>query len=533
MLIEEAEKNLRQKFKFKFEFRESRIADLESNLFFVLAQKEKTSPKEIAEKYLKEIEQILGKFRVEFRGGFLNIFFAPQTLVAELERLLEQEQEYFKGKEGRKINLEFVSANPTGPLHIGNLRGGPAGEVLAQVLRWRGNEVVKEYYVNDLGTQAEKFVDTVLYWIVGDEKLLSFPEGGYQGVYPKEVAKRVAALKQAKDPIAKFRQKEIGVDELRQELRPLVIDLALQDIMKTLSRIGVKFDVVTYESSLSVEPVLEALRSKGCVREKDGAVWFASSHHKELLGDRECVLVRSDGRPTYFLNDIAYHLDKIKRGAEYLIDIWGANHFGHKPRLQAALDVLGQGKKLEVVFYQPVRLKQGGKLLTMAKRKGTYMTADEVLDFVDADVFKVYLLSRTLSSPLEFELEHFKKEAKKSPVFYLKYMSARIHGILRKVKEPNVEADYDKLGESEFGLIKRFVFLPYKIYKTAQLMEPHFLYEEALRLAEAFHRFYEEAPIKGEKDLGLKKARLKILQATLIAAKVLAEILGIELPERM
>jgi len=532
MLIEKAEQRLREKFKFDFEFKESKVADLESSLFFVLAKKKKKSPQQIADTYLCEIKEFFSDFRVEFSSGFLNFFFKKEALIKELKRLLLEKEDFFRVKgRKKKINLEFVSANPTGPLHLGNLRGAPAGEVLSQVFRWRGNEVIKEYYVNDLGTQTENFLETVIYWLA--DSAYSFPEGGYKGDYPRQIALKLKKKREIKDLIEDFKSQKITLTKVKEKLRPKVISLSLADIFKTLKKIGVSFDVVSNESSLKSDLVLKKLNKKGCTLKKEGAVWFISPKHKDLLGDRECVLVRSDGRPTYFLNDIAYHLDKVKRGAEEMIDVWGANHFGHKPRLKAALEVLDAKANLEIVFYQPVRLKKAGEVLLMAKRKGTYITADQVLDLVEPDVFKVYLLSRTLNAPLDFDLDLFKKEAKKSPVYYLKYMSARIYGILAKVEEPNVEANYKKLGDYEMDLIKRFVLLPYKIYKTAQLLEPHFIYEEALRFAESFHRFYDNCPLKDEKDLGLKKARFEILKGALLTAQVLAQILGIDLPQKM
>ncbi|MCD6422358.1 arginine--tRNA ligase, partial [bacterium] len=279
--------------------------------------------------------------------------------------------------------------------------------------------------------------------------------------------------------------------------------------------------------------VLEELKKKGYVQQKEGAWWFVSKEHRELLGDRECVLVRRTGKFTYFLLDIAYHLDKIERGFDCLIDIWGADHFGHVPRLQAGLEALGHKDKLMILLYQPVQVKKGEEIVPMAKRKGTYLTADEILDLVDPDVFKGYLLQKTMNSPLIFDLKVYEEESKKSPVFYLKYMSARIHGILRKTKKDEVEPRYDLFKEAEWELIKRISFVAYKLRKTAELLEPHFIYEEAQKFARAFHLFYEKAPIKQEKDPQLRRARLDLLEASLITAQTLTEVLNIELPERL
>ncbi|MCD6422185.1 arginine--tRNA ligase, partial [bacterium] len=293
MLIAEKEDALRKKFPFPFEFRESRVADLESNLFFVLAQKEKKNPKDLAKKYLPEIERLLWPLGVEFRNGFLNIYFTPEALKEELVRVLKLKKKFFCGKEwkGKKVNLEFVSANPTGPLHLGNIRGGPLGAVLAEVLKLRGAEVKKEYYVNDYGTQTEKFVATVIYWLVRDEELVPFPEEGYQGEYPKDLAQKLGRNAEVKKLVESFKAKKASYEELQKKLTPKIVALALEDIKKTLSRIGVEFDHFVFESSLlrKAKEVLEELKKKGYVQQKEGAWWFVSKEHRELLGDRECV----------------------------------------------------------------------------------------------------------------------------------------------------------------------------------------------------------------------------------------------------
>jgi arginyl-tRNA synthetase len=562
MTIKQIEENLRAKFSVPLEFRESRLADFETNLFFLLKDKpfgssaklgissahskEKLGFNELWQKYQKELVEILPAFDLEFKNGFLNLYFKKNYLVEELKKLQAEKLGYFKNDAwlSKKVNVEFVSANPTGPLHLGNLAGGPTGETLVNLFKLTGAKVTREFYVNDLGNQSEYFVQTIIFHLVGDEKKFSMPENGYPGDYAKNLAENLRKNNEVAENIKLFIDEKLGLEELVEKLRVVVIEKVLGDITKTLSRVDVGFDIFSFESQLinQVEPTLRALKTKGFVKERDGAQWFYYPKHKELLGDRECVLIRSDGKPTYFLKDIAYHLDKIKRGADLMIDVWGPNHFGHVPRMMAAMEAFGYKDKLKIILYQQISLKKDGKVVKMAKRSGNYVLADEILDSVkDKDIFKVFLFEKVLNSHLDFDLVNFEKNQKQSPAFYLKYISARIHGIKEKlgfyssseVEKIQDKPDYSNLGQAELNLLKRMVILPYKIGKAIDALEPHFIYLEAQNLAAEFHKFYEAAPILDAGDSGLASARLQILLACEIALKQIAEILGIDLPEKM
>jgi len=527
MLARAIRKELKKSFKndFNFSVSKEKGVDFESNLIFLLSNKEKLGLEGARTKYKPILKEIFGRFGLgnDFeisKRGFLNIRLNKNVLIEELKKLLDKKEDYFKSKEfSKKINLEFVSANPTGPLHLGNLRGGPIGEVLANLLKNQGAEITKEYYVNDLGNQVDLFVDSVLHYL--DKDKYKFPPKGYKGDYPKFIAKIL-------------RKSHFKGD--RGALKRKIIDLVLKDIKKELSILGIYFDSFIFESDLAekTKEVLEKLRAKKVVKEKDGALWFYSPEHKQLMGDRECVLVRSSGEPTYFLNDIAYHINKFERGFDLLIDIWGANHFGHAPRILAALEVLGYPKdSIKIIFYQPVSLKKKGKALMMSKRKGSIIRLKDVLEGVDKDVFKTFLFQKTLNSPLEFEIDKFEEEKKKSISFYIKYMSARIEGILRKVREPKVVPSFSELDESAFNLIKEIIFLDYKSLCSVEILEPHLYYEEAIKFCEAFHSFYEKNPIKNEKNVNLRQARFEVLKAARITLRYISTILGVSLPKRM
>jgi len=542
MLIESIEKELKNRFpQVDFDFSLSRLPqiDLESNIFFVLQDKEKLGLEELKSKYEKDLEDILSKFGMDKKdfeissSGFLNINLSPEVLKRELKNILDKKENYFRSHDlnGKKINLEFVSANPTGPLHLGNLRGGPTGEVLTNLLKQRGAKVIKEYYVNDLGTQTERFAKSVIFHKISDEKKYRFPEDGYKGNYPKQIAQKLG-----NEEVSNFISGKIDEKQLIDVLRRLIMNLVLKEIKNNLKELKISFDNFIFESSLVDETkfILSQLKEKKVVKEREGALWFSSPKHKELLGDRECVLIRSDGKPTYFLYDIAYHINKFKRGFDFVIDIWGANHFGHAPRIWAALEILDYSREnLKIIFYQPVSLKKGSKALMMSKRQGSYITVSELLEGIDKDIFKVYLLEKILNSPIDFDPDQFEKEKKESLAFYLKYMSARINGIFEKVKEPKGEADFSDLDQSAIKLIKKILFLDYMAYRTTEILEPHLFYNEAMALVEAFHSFYEKNPIKNEKDEKIKKARFEILKATNTALQFSSKMLGIDLPKKM
>jgi len=571
------EANLRKKFAFAFEFRQSHIADFESNLFFILKDKEEKNPEELFEFYKKDLQILLPAFDLELKNGFLNLYFKKDYLRDELKNILEKKENYFKNSQFgsqninpvksaqsavikeqfnrvnpvksperrfasqkfNRVNLEFVSANPTGPLHLGNLRGGPIGETLANLFELSGAKVGREYYVNDLGKQSDNFVETIIFHLINDEQKFPFPRDGYFGDYAKELAQKIGGDEEVKEKIVLFLNEKIDLDKLVAELRPQIISENLNDIKITLQKIDINFDKFSFESELEAETkaVFEDLKSKGVVKEKEGAMWFYAKDNKELLGDRECVLIRSDGKPTYFLKDIAYHINKLKRGFDRLIDIWGANHFGHVPRLKAALAALGHKDKLEIVLYQQVNLKKKGQKLTMSKRKGDYISADQILDEIkEKDIFKVFMLQKTNNSHLDFDKDEFEKNKTKSPAYYLKYISARINGILQKIDEEDfngAKMDFANLKDAELDLIKEIIVLPYKITKSLESLEPHIIYLQSLNFAQNFHRFYEQAPIATEKDKALAMARLQILKAAQLNLNVLGQILGIDLPKKM
>ncbi|MBI2068136.1 MAG: arginine--tRNA ligase [Deltaproteobacteria bacterium] len=475
--------------------------ELSTNLALLLGKQEKKNPKAVADELVAMIRakgwNLLEK--VEVAGpGFINFTFFKNAWRDSLKEI-ESRGDSFGCSEvgkGQKVLVEFVSANPTGPVHIGNARGGPLGDAIASLFEATGYQVTREYYVNDVGGQIDKLGASILTAGWG----VSLGEQQYQGVHV--------------DQLAHEAKKSIGtaVDRLIQEkketeaaglLGKLGIELLLQEIRRTCDGMGIEFDSWVHEKEVLSEKtgnILQDLKKKGVTVEKEGALWLATQD--EFLEDRECVLVRSDGRPTYFANDIAYHTGKYGRGYDRIIDIWGSNHHGHVPRIKAALQSLGyDATKIEVVLYQYVRIKRGNEAVKMSKRGGTFVTAEEVLEEVGRDAFRFFLLMRAAESHLDFDLDLAKKESQENPVYYVQYAHARLASLFRKAEEKGIgkiPADLDlshlDLPE-EIELIRLLHKFPDEVSRAASLLEPHRIPFYLLELSQAFQAYYAKAKL--------------------------------------
>ena len=437
---------------------------------------------------------------------------------------------------GKKIQVEYVSANPTGPLTMGSGRNAVLGDTLANVLSAAGYDVQREYYVNDAGTQMRLFNETLYarhaQALGRDEPI---PEDGYRGQYMVEMGERAA-----REFGTRFL--EMDREEAINALGKTGLGWILAWIREDLEALSIRHDRwfserSLYESGL-FERVLALLRERGVVAEWEGAVWFTSS---ELGEDKDNVIIRSDGEPGYFASDIAYHYDKfVVRGFDRVIDVWGADHQGHVPRMKAMMKALGlDPDRLTLILYQLVTLKRGGEVVRLSKRTGDIITLREVADEVGADAVRFFLLQRSADAQMDFDLELAKAESEENPVYYVQYAHARIASILRYAAERGVEptgGDVSLLTHpAELALIRRMLLLPELVELAATTLSPHHLTYYAQDLASAFHSFYKQCRVVSSDpaDGKLNKARLELaMAARLVLARTLG-LMGVSAPERM
>jgi len=494
------------------------------------------APIKIAEAIARHIPSAEFLARVEpAPPGFVNFTLSDEWLAQQVEAILAAGEAYGNtdlGK-GKRVQVEFVSANPTGPLTVGSGRNAVIGDTLANVLSAAGYDVQREYYINDRGTQVELFNETLYARYAQalgvDEEI---PERGYRGAYMVEMGREIAAeegdrfLKMPKaEAIAAIG--EIGLKKI------------LQGIKDDLEAMGIHYDNWFSERSLyngAFDKVMAILRQGGYIVEREGAIWFAST---ELGEDKDNVLVRSDGEPGYFASDIAYHYNKfVERGFDWVIDVWGADHQGHVPRMKAMMRALGlDPERLTLIIYQLVTLKRGGEVVRLSKRTGDIVTLREVLDEVGSDAVRFFLLSRSAESQMDFDLELAKEQSAENPVYYVQYAHARIASILRYAGDLDYsDGDVSLLrSEPELTLIRKMLLLPEIVELAATSLAPHHLTYYAQDLASAFHCFYRDCRVVSSDpaDAELTKARLKlVLAAKIVLAKTL-KLMGMSAPERM
>ncbi len=492
---------------------------LSTNLALILSKRVGKKPQDLAQELILKLKAadtagLIADMSVA-GAGFINFTLKQSRWQNFLFHVLEQGEAFGRshGGRGRKVLIEFVSANPTGPIHIGNARGGPLGDAIASLLEATGCEVVREFYVNDIGGQTDKLGYSMLLAVpdevsgvrVTREKEGKPVEAGYQGEYVRELAVRAFEELKGKIPADEAEAARIlgryGIDQLMNEIR------------RDCEAMGIHFQSWIHEKqvlALQTDPILKKLKSQGATVEKEGAVWLSGqaegAEENEFLKDRECVLVRSDGRPTYFANDIAYHAGKYDRGFDRLINVWGSNHHGHVPRVQAAMKYLGYDPNLlETVLYQYVRVRRGADAVKMSKRAGNFVTAEEVLSEVGKDAFRFFLLMRAPESHLDFDLELARKHSQENPVYYVQYAHARLASIERKAKEMNLEnlenlkktgtefhvADLNRPEEIE--LIQTMSEFPEEVERAAAELAPHRIAFYLLELSKLFQAYYAKA----------------------------------------
>ncbi|MQG21385.1 MAG: arginine--tRNA ligase [SAR202 cluster bacterium] len=467
--------------------------------------------------------------------GFINFTLSAEWLRDQIQNILVQGMDFGNSTigQGQKVQIEYVSVNPTGPIHVGHGRVAVIGSALAMALDAAGFNVQREYYVNDGGNQMELFNSSL--WARYQQELdvpAEMPENGYIGEYVSELAR---------DLIEAHGQKFLDLpgDQASKELGKIGMDKALDQIKRDLERLNVTFDEWFSELSLfsdnTYDTSMNTLREQGYVMEKEGALWFEST---ALGDDRDNVLVRSSGVPTYFAADMAYHYNKFGiRKFDRVIDVWGADHQGHVPRMKAAVEALGYDpEKLDVITVQLVTLKRSEELLRLSKRRGEIITLSELLDDVGPDACRYFFLIRSANTQMEFDLDLAKKEAPDNPVFYIQYAHARIASIQRTADEGNLSSEGAKLSllvePIELSLIRKMLQLPEVINTVAVTLSPHSLAHYAQELATLFHDFYTQCRVITD-DRELTASRLLLVEATrLVLAKTLS-LMGMTIPDRM
>lgn len=510
--------------------------DYASSLPLKLARATALSPLAIA----REITSYLPKnHKVESATvappGFINFTLRDTWLTAQVATILNEGEVFGNNEEGKgiKLQIEFVSVNPTGPLHVGHGRGAVLGSALANVLTVSGFNVQKEYYVNDAGNQIAVFYRSLLSRYRQCFNLeTEFPTNGYRGTYVLELAKQI--IETEGDRFVSLPEEEalvtLGAIGLGQMIRDIRIDC---------QRLGVEFDQWFSEKSLysggQYRSVMALLREKGYITEKEGAIWFTST---ALGEDKDNVVVRSDGIPTYFASDIAYHYNKLgERNFDRVIDIWGADHQGHVPRMKAAVAALGfNADRFRVIIAQLVTLKRGSEVVKISKRSGELITLREVLDEVGKDACRYFFLSRSADSQMDFDLELAKSQSQENPVYYVQYAHARAANILKTAAEKGLifdDGDISLLNSPpELMLIRKMLVFPELIETITRTLGPHHLPFYALDLATSFSGFYRDCRCISD-DLPLSRARLKIVLAfKTVMAKTL-RLMGVSAPDSM
>lgn len=500
--------------------------DLASNIALVLSKKLHQKPFELAKEIVGKISQekdLISEIQA-VPPGFINFWFSKTYLQNQVHSIIEQGNSYGSSDlgKGKKVSVEFVSANPTGPLHIGNARGGPLGDSIANVLSKVGYSVTREYLHNDVGGQIDRLGEAIYFELNPEAKTEDYVIQ-YQGSYIKELAELV------KEEI--YEDEDLSQAEFIEKSGKVAVRIMLEEILKDCKAMGIKYDVIRKESDLrrEVPEVLEKIKKN--LKVNEGALWFAPND--EFLKDRETVVKKSNGEYTYFASDIAYHNQKLGEN-DLVIDVFGANHSGHVPRLQAVVKALGfDPNNLKFVLYQWIRLKRGDEIVKMSKRAGSFVTAREVLDEVGKDAFRFFLLTPRSQTHMDFDLELAKKRASDNPVFYVQYAYSRICSIFTRAKNQYNSHDLSLLQTpEELNLIRHLLKFPYLVEEVAVSFEANALTSYALETASLFHKFYEADQVIS-KDEKLTQARLSLLKATQITIKNALDLLGVSAPEHM
>lgn len=513
--------------------------DYAANAAMILASQVKQNPRKIAQIILDNIsdeDHVIEKTQIA-GPGFINFFIRNDAWYEAMKSIDEEKEKYGRLTmgEGKKVQVEFVSANPTGPLHIGHARGAVVGDVITNLLKTAGYNALKEYYINDAGNQMNNLGKSVLLRyreLTGDK--IEFPETCYQGDYIKEIAR---------DILEKEGDKYLQADEEKtiRYFTDVAGRLILEEIKVDLKDFGVTFDEYFSERELyknnGVNNLLDKLQKQGFIYSDGETLWFKTT---DFGDEKDRVVIRKNGEPTYFAADIAYHQNKFSRGFKTIIDIWGADHHGYMPRVWAGIQALGYHKEdLKIILVQLVNLLRGGVPAAMSTRSGEFVTLREVLDEVGRDAARYNFLMRRSDSHLDFDLELAKKQSNENPVYYVQYSHARICSIIRMAQEKGIAlpdyADIDPLllkEPDEINLIKMLVRYPEMIYGAVKSLEPHRITFYLNELAGVFHSYYNKNKVISD-DEKLTRARLFLIKTIRIVLQNALNILGVNAPDRM
>ncbi|MBO0991593.1 arginine--tRNA ligase [Bacillus sp. SD088] len=512
--------------------------DYSTNMAMQLARIAKKAPRMIAEEISAHFDRSKASIeKVEIAGpGFINFYMDNRYLTDIVPLILKQKDEYGSSNAGggQSVQVEFVSANPTGDLHLGHARGAAVGDALCNIFDKAGYQVTREYYINDAGNQINNLaysVEARYFQALGLEK--DMPEDGYHGKDIIELGQKLAAEKG---------QQYVQMDEQERfdVFRQYGLDYELAKLKKDLEDFRVTFDVWYSETSLyengKILPALEKLKEKGYIYEKDGATWFQSTAFGD---DKDRVLIKKDGSYTYLMPDIAYHLDKLARGYEQLINIWGADHHGYIPRMKAAIEALGyEPGRLEVEIIQLVQLYKDGEKMKMSKRTGKAVTMRDLVEEVGLDATRYFFTMRSADTHLDFDLDLAVAESNENPVYYAQYAHARICSILRAADEQGFTFDEDTsveilVSEKAIHLLKQLGEFPQIIADAAEKRIPHRITHYIYELASVFHSFYNAEKVLNKENKEETVARLALVKAVQLTLKNALALIGVSAPEKM
>jgi len=509
---------------------EDRFGDYSTNLAMKLGAILRASPMQLAQKISESLK--IDKFErvVAIAPGFINFYLDKKWLEKQVNPILKEKQRFGQSKLGRnkKIQVEFISANPTGPLTLGNGRGGFSGDTLANILKLASFRVQREYYINDTGNQVDILAESVLrrYWQHQGIRM-DYPEYCYQGKYIEDLAEHLFL------PNYKLTNTQ-KLGAVRDKIKGRILQKMISQIQKLVkNKLGIKYDRWFSEESLyqtkQVDKILELLKDRGFVYEKEGATWLKTS---EFGDEKDRVLIRENGEPVYFLSDIAYHWNKfVKRQFSKAIDIWGADHHGYVTRMQAAMKILGLEGRLDIIIVQLVRLISEGKEIKMSKRLGTFVTLEELVDEVGLDVARFFFLMYDFNTHMDFDLDLAKKKSKDNPVYYVQYAHARICSIIKKAKNLELRTQNLELEKTEISLIKELMRWPELVEEVAQTYQVQKLPFYAIALATKFHDFYTQCRVI-DNDV-INEARMNLVKATQIVLQSVLSAMGVSAPEKM
>lgn len=513
--------------------------DFSSSVALSLTKAMRMAPLEIAEQIATHMPSSpLVSAVTAAPPGFVNLTISNNWLLEQIDEILEAGQRYGNTADGagQKVQVEFVSVNPTGPLHVGHARGAVLGSGIASVLEAAGYEVQREYYVNDAGAQMRVFYDTLyarFMQAAGED--VPLPEPAYPGEYLADIAR----------DIYKETPELAGKDEahVKSVISPVALERTLVGIRSVLKSLRIEYDNWFYESSLAetgtLGKTLEMLEKSGYIVERDGARWFRSTAFGEEEDD---VVIRSGEQvPTYFGTDLAYHYDKfLIRNFNRVINVWGADHHGHVSRLKAAVKALGGNPDdLTIILNQIVSFKNEGEVVRFSKRKGNIVTVEELVDVVGADACRFIFLSRTSNAQMEFDLALATKQSSENPVYYVQYAHARLSAILRNAEEQGLSSDGADLSllthDAELELLRRLVELPEIVHRSAKNLEPHHLPYYAMELSKTLQRFYEQCRVISDDpaDMPVTRARLRLVMAAKTVFARTLDLMGMTAPDRM